>query len=117
MTQLLKITDRFDDYNLRENVLIRSAFGRSKQNMVWFSLLLWLGLAWTAAAQTQPIQAGVNKTVLSAGEQVEWTVVVVDFSAQQPRPILPRLDGLAVIDLDIATDVNLANGQINSEVT
>jgi|GEM_PF-961815 len=117
MTQLLKITDRFDDYNLRENVLIRSAFGRSKQNMVWFSLLLWLGLAWTAAAQTQPIQAGVNKTMLSAGEQVELTVVVVDDSAQQPRPILPRLDGLAVIDLDIATDVNLANGQINSEVT
>ncbi|MFN8453881.1 MAG: BatD family protein [Anaerolineae bacterium] len=67
--------------------------------------------------QDSPITASVNKTHYSTDELVILTVTVEDDSALQPRPILPRLDGLAVIDLDIATDVNIVNGKINTEVT
>ncbi len=92
-------------------------FGSLKHNIMWLVLFVWIFWGWPAAAQEQPIRASVDKTTLSAGELVELTVVVVDDSAQQPRPILPRLDGLAVIDLDIVTDVNLVNGQIHTVVT
>jgi hypothetical protein len=40
----------------------------------------------------------------------------VDDSAQQPRPILPELDGLAVVDLAIGTNMSLVNGKIRIEV-
>jgi hypothetical protein len=79
-------------------------------------LLLW-GLPSPVQAQDSPITAAVNKTHYSTDELVILTVTVVDDSALQPRPILSRLDGLAVIDLDISTDVGLVNGKIHTEVT
>lgn len=70
-----------------------------------------------AHGQESPITAGVNKTNLLTDELVILTVVVVDDSAQQPRPLLPRLEGLTVIDLDISTEVSIVNNQIHTEVT
>jgi hypothetical protein len=67
--------------------------------------------------QESPITASVNKTNLPSDELVILTVIVVDDSAQQPRPILPRLDGLAVIDLDISTNVSVIQSKIHTEVT
>lgn len=81
-----------------------------------FSLALLLAPG-HAYGQESPITATANKTHYSTDELIILTVTVVDDSALQPRPILPRLDGLAVIDLDIATDVSLINGKIHTEVT
>lgn len=80
------------------------------------ALLGLIGWPGPVSSQQTPITAGVNRTVIAGDELVVLTVTVVDDSAQQPRPILPRLDGMAVVDLDIATDVNLVNGQIHTEV-
>ena len=66
--------------------------------------------------QTSPITASVNHSKYTTDELVILTVAVVDDSPQQPRPILPPLDGLTVVDFDIATSVNLVNGQIQTEV-
>ncbi len=78
--------------------------------------LVLLLLPQPAKSQGPPITARVNTTRISTDELVVLTVTVVDDSAQQPRPLLPRLDGLAVVDLDIATDVDLIDGQIHTEV-
>jgi hypothetical protein len=67
--------------------------------------------------QESPIIATVNSNDVSTDELVILTVTVVDDSPQQPRPILPRLDGLAVIDLDISTDVSMVSGNIFTKVT
>ena len=69
-----------------------------------------------AYGQTSPIIASVNHTHYTTDELVILTVTVVDNSPQQPRPILPPLDGLAVIEFDIATSVSSVNGQIQTEV-
>ncbi len=90
--------------------LIRSALG-------FILILLLILLPPPVRGQDSPITASVNLTELSTDELVVLTVTVVDDSPQQPRPILPRLDGLAVIDLDISTEVSLVNGQIQTEVT
>ncbi len=80
------------------------------------AIVIFLLLPLLAYAQNSPITAWVNTNTISTDELVVLTVKVVDNSAQQPRPLLPRLDGLAVVDLDIATDVDLVNGQIRTEV-
>ncbi len=67
--------------------------------------------------EVTPIEATVNTKAVTTDELVILTVVVADDSPQQPRPILPRLDGMAVIDLDISTDVSMSNGQIHTQVT
>jgi hypothetical protein len=77
---------------------------------------LWF-LAPAVYSQDAPIIALVNKSHYATDELVILTVTVVDDSALQPRPILPRLDGLAVIDLDISTDVGIVAGKIHTEVT
>lgn len=89
-------------------------FGTYLALILTFGLLLWLSPL--ARAQDSPITAWVNSNSVSSDELVVLTVKVVDDSAQQPRPLLPRLDGLAVVDLDIATDVDLVNSQIRTEV-
>ncbi|MBI1881003.1 MAG: protein BatD [Chloroflexi bacterium] len=70
-----------------------------------------------AHGQESTITASVNRTHFTTDELVILTVTVTDDSPLQPRPILPRLDGLAVVDLDIATNVSLVNGKIHTEVT
>ncbi len=62
------------------------------------------------------ITARVNKSKFSTDELIILTLTVVNDSPQQPRPLLPRLDGLAVIDLDLTTNVSSANGTIYTEV-
>jgi hypothetical protein len=95
----------------------RRHFG-SIRRLLSLSLLMALSLIpLPASSQDSPIEANVNQTHFTTDELVILTVTVVDDSALQPRPILPRLDGLAVIDLDIATDVSLVNGKIHTEVT
>ena len=79
-------------------------------------LTLMLLLPRPVWGQETPIKASVNTTTIATDELVVLTVTVVDDSAQQPRPLLPRLDGLAVVDLDIATDVDMVNGQIQTKV-
>ena len=80
------------------------------------AIVALLLLSQTVYGQNAPITAWVNTTTVSTDELVVLTVKVLDDSAQQPRPLLPRLDGLAVVDLDIATDVDLVDGQIQTEV-
>ncbi len=87
-------------------------------------LILFLSLSLSLIAyppnahgQESPIKASVNRTHFSTDELVILTVTVADDSALQPRPILPQLDGLAVVDLDISTDVSVVNGKIHTEVT
>ena len=80
-------------------------------------ILVFTLLVQNVHSQESPITASVNKTDLPSDELVILTVIVVDDSAQQPRPILPRLDGLAVIDLDISTNVSVIQGKIYTEVT
>lgn len=81
---------------------------------LWLSLLFW---PQPVAGQESQITATVNRNELSTDELITLTVNVVASSAQQPRPILPELDGLAVIDLTIGTNMSLVNGQIQTEVT
>lgn len=69
-----------------------------------------------AYGQNSSIIASTNKTHYTTDELVILTVTVVDNSPQQPRPILPPLDGLAVIEFDIATNVSSVNGQLQTEV-
>jgi len=71
-----------------------------------------------AAGQDLPITASVDRTNFFTDELITLTVTVIDDSAQQPRPVLPRLDGLAVIDLDISTEVDIdnSNGKIVTKV-
>lgn len=88
-------------------------------NFICLILLLSLSLSLTPFAQAQesPITASVNNTHVSTDELVILSVTVADDSPLQPRPILPRLDGLAVVDLDISTDVSVLNGKIHTQVT
>jgi hypothetical protein len=79
-------------------------------------VLLFFALPPDAYTQNSPITVTVNNTHYSTDELVTLTVAVVDDSPEQPRPILPPLDGLAVIDFDIATNVSLVGGQIQTEV-
>jgi hypothetical protein len=93
-----------------------------KSYLTWFALnliliLIFISLPQSVHSQESPITASVNKTDLPSDELVILTVIVVDDSAQQPRPILPRLDGLAVIDLDISTNVSVIKSKIHTEVT
>ena len=70
-----------------------------------------------ARGQSEPITVSVNRVNFSTDELIILTVKVVDEdSPQQPRPILPPLDGLAVVDLDISTDVSVVAGKIRTEV-
>lgn len=80
-------------------------------------IFILIFLARPAQGQVSPITASVNSDNVSTDELVTLTVTVVDDSAQQPRPILPRLNGLAVIDLDIATNMDIVSGKIHTEVT
>jgi len=66
--------------------------------------------------QDSPILASLNASEFTTDDLVILTVSVVDDSPQQPRPILPPLDGLAVIDFDIATNVSMVHGKIQTEV-
>jgi hypothetical protein len=79
--------------------------------VVFLLLMLW---PQNSAGQNLPITATVDKTNFLTDELVTLTVTVIDDSAQQPRPVLPRLDGLAVIDLDISTQVDIDN--VNSKI-
>ena len=81
------------------------------------AIIMLIFLAPPVRGQDSPITVQVNKTNFSTDELVILTVAVSDDSALQPRPILPHLDGLAVIDLDISTDVSVVDGKIHTEVT
>lgn len=89
-------------------------------NWLWFALvllLLWLGpVSPLARAQDTSITANVNKTDLSTDELVILTITVINDSPQQPRPLLTRLDGLAVVDLNLETKVTDVNGTLFTEV-
>jgi len=88
-------------------------------NFIWLAVLLIMLWPQHAAGQDLPITARVDKANFFTNELVTLTVTVIDDSAQQPRPVLPRVDGLAVIDLDISTtvDIDNINGKIVTEVT
>ncbi|MCB0166197.1 MAG: BatD family protein [Anaerolineae bacterium] len=67
-------------------------------------------------SQDLPVSVSVNGTKFSTDEVVILTVTAINDSPRQPRPILPPLDGLSVIDLNIATNVSLVRGEIQTEV-
>ncbi len=76
-------------------------------------------LAWLpagAVAQETSITASVDKSDVSTDELVVLTIQVIDASPRQPRPLLPHIDGLAVIDLDLTTSVTNENGTLYTEV-
>lgn len=91
-------------------------FGCLQQTPLFFVLLFLLLLPPIARGQESPITAAVNRTQYTTDDLVILTVTVVDESPQQPRPILPPLEGLAVIEFDIATSVSMVNGNIQTEV-
>ena len=66
--------------------------------------------------QDFPVSVSVNGTEFSTDDVVILTVTAINDSPRQPRPILPPLDGLSVIDLNIATNVSLVRGEIQAEV-
>lgn len=84
--------------------------------LISLSVLVLLSWPQSVAGQETPITASVNRNQLSTDELVTLTVIVVDNSAQQPRPILPEMDGLAVVDLTIGTNMSTVNGRIQTEV-
>jgi hypothetical protein len=88
-------------------------------SFVWLIVFLLILLPQNVMGQDLPISASVEKANFLTDELITLTVTVIDDSAQQPRPVLPRLDGLAVIDLDISTEVDIDNitGKIATEVT
>lgn len=89
----------------------------SKSHLIVFLLFLMFVLFQQPAyGQDSPVTVSVNRTHFSTDELVILTVTAVDDSPRQPRPVLPKLDGLAVVDLDIATNVSLVRGQIQTEV-
>ena len=61
-------------------------------------ILTFFVLPATSYSQDSPISVAVNDTHYSTDELVVLSVTVIDDSPQQPRPILPPLDGLAVFD-------------------
>ena len=81
-----------------------------------FALIL-LTLPQNTYGQGSPIKVSVNRTHYTTDELIILTVIVSDDSPQQPRPILPPSDGLAVVDLDISTNVTTVQGKIHTEVT
>ncbi len=85
-------------------------------HFIWPIFLLMAIVPATAYSQNTSISATLNKTNFLVDEPVILTVTVVDDSAQQPRPILPRLDGLAIIDLDISTNVEINQSHFSTEV-
>lgn len=90
---------------------------RMKPKLIGVVLLLYIGLgAGLVYGQDLPVSVSVNGTEFSTDETIILTVTAVNNSPRQPRPILPPLDGLSVIDLDISTNVNLVRGEIQAEV-
>ncbi|MCB9076483.1 MAG: protein BatD [Anaerolineaceae bacterium] len=67
-------------------------------------------------SQDLPVSVSVNGSEFSTDDVVILTVTAINDSPRQPRPILPPLDGLSVIDLNIATNVSLVRGEIQTEV-
>lgn len=67
-------------------------------------------------SQDLPVSVSVNGAEFSTDDVVILTVTAINDSPRQPRPILPPLDGLSVIDLNIATNVSLVHGEIQTEV-
>ncbi len=70
----------------------------------------------TVHSQASPISVSLNHDHYTTDDLVILSVTVInDGSPQQLRPILPPLDGLAIIDFDIATSVREISGRIQTE--
>ncbi|HMQ53115.1 MAG TPA: BatD family protein, partial [Anaerolineae bacterium] len=97
--------------------IVRPGFSQSRSIPRLVFLFLLFGLIPTLVyAQDSPVTVSVNSSEVSTDDLVYLTVTAVNDSPRQPRPILPPLDGLSVIDLDIATNVTLVRGQIQTQV-
>jgi hypothetical protein len=90
--------------------------GRLKPLLSLIFIIFLLAIAPHGYAQDSPITVTVNKNHYTTDELVTLSVTVIDASPEQPRPILPELDGLAVIDFNIASNVSTVQGQIYTEV-
>jgi hypothetical protein len=91
-------------------------FPSLRYTFVVISVLILILLPQIARGQSSPITASINHEHYSTDELVILTVTVInDDSPQQLRPILPPLDGLAVINFDIATNVRDVSGRIQTE--
>lgn len=90
---------------------------RINRKLGTFVLLLYIALFphWVYS-QDLPVSVSVNGSEFSTDDVVILTVTAINNSPRQPRPILPPLDGLSVIDLNIATNVSLVQGEIQAEV-
>lgn len=93
-----------------------SPFHAAKYLPTLILLLIVIALPPTLYAQESPITVSLNNTHYTTDELIILTVSVVDDSPQQPRPILPPLDGLAVVDFDITTNVSAVQDKIFTEV-
>lgn len=96
---------------------VRPEFSRFRSVLRLVGLfLLFSLLPALVQAQDSPVTVSVNSSEISTDELVYLTVTAVNDSPRQPRPILPPLEGLSVIDLDIATNVTLVRGKIQTQV-
>ncbi len=85
--------------------------------LILTSIFIFIASTQNARSQSSPITATVNHSNYSTDELVVLTVTLInDDSPQQLRPILPPLEGLAVINFDIATSVREVQGRIQTEV-
>jgi hypothetical protein len=68
-------------------------------------------------SEDPPITANLNHDHYTTDELVILSVTVInDDSPQQLKPNLPPLDGLSIVNFDIATSVRDINGRIQTEV-
>lgn len=78
-----------------------------------FALLLVAGLS-TALAQS-PITAEVDRAALSTDEALLLTVTINTSSAlSMPRPLLPPLEGFAILGSSSSSQISIVNGDIRS---
>jgi hypothetical protein len=95
----------------------------ASRRLDWTRYILTLIVALTlallprhASSQGSPITVSVSSNQLSTDEVLALTVTLVVDSPLQPQPILPSLDGLSVVNFDIATDVRSVQGNLQTEV-
>src|SRR5688500_664067 len=73
------------------------------------------GLAGVALAQSSPITAEVDRTILSTKEQLSLTVTVTGEFLDIPNPDLSQLTDFVVVNSSTSTQVSIINGDLTTQ--
>jgi hypothetical protein len=74
-----------------------------------------IGLAGVALAQSSPITAEVDRTILSTKEQLVLTVTVTGEFLDIPSPDLSQLTDFVVVNSSTSTQVSIINGDLTTQ--